>query len=248
MRLQLPPMPRQYMYQPTPFEMQRASMEGDDSAYMAARDRYVAGRWQHGGGVTVNTAIAYLDLASVVSIPGAFGKLAGRPAGSLLLGLLGKETPAARAPLLSGVRNRVLRTPSRWSYGNVVGALGETDPFGNITIRRNLSLFDQLETLGHEGVHQWLSPSRGTVTYATASLLQRARAHVSQALYDHSHFFRFTEEFLAERAGTGSTRKALSLAYGSYGIRLSRLVAETAGIAAGYLGAFGGGASLSGAD
>lgn len=143
-------------------------------------------------------------------------------------------------------RNLAAQTPARWTYGNpAAGSLGETDRFGNIIVRRNISHYEQLRTLAHEGVHQFLSPSQGRHTASTAGLLTRARAAAGMWMYNNSHFFRFTEELAAEWVGTRSVRQGFHLALSGYAIKASRLAAETVAIAVTMVGAFGLGVTLS---
>lgn len=90
-----------------------------------------------------------------------------------------------------------------WSYGNTGGGFGATSPHGDIVIRPGLQGKDLIETLKHEGVHSFLSPSRG-------GRIQSWRAKAGQWWYDNSHLAKYVEEFFAEWAGTGSLRKAVA--------------------------------------
>ncbi|HKY34627.1 MAG TPA: RHS repeat-associated core domain-containing protein [Polyangiaceae bacterium] len=82
------------------------------------------------------------------------------------------------------------------------GELGVTNKFGDITIARGLSQSQRAETLRHELVHALLSPRRGT-------FMANARADFGMSAYNKSNLVRFTEEFAAEFAGTGSVQRAV---------------------------------------
>ncbi len=188
----------------------------------------------------LNTAVAevtgnemFADLFEGAALLGAGGLSTTIPRGS-------PPTVVSRA-----TRGRVMRTPSRWSYGRPPpGAAGATDPFGNIVVKRSLSHYEQIRTLAHEGVHQWLSPSQGRVTAATASTMDKVRAAAGQWVYDKSQLFRFTEELVAEWIATGSFRQGLALAKG-YDIGVMRVGAEAAAAGYGFYRSFRFGAWLS---
>ena len=94
------------------------------------------------------------------------------------------------------VRNAI-RSRIPWKYGNTSSsALGETDPLGNITIRRGLQGKQLFETIRHESVHRFLSPKSGP--------LQNLRAKIGIKSYNKSHLCRYIEETIAESYGTGS--------------------------------------------
>jgi hypothetical protein len=87
------------------------------------------------------------------------------------------------------------------------GTLGETKPFGQITVARNQSLDEQRVTLFHELVHRYFSPRTGP--------LRRLRAELAWSAYSRSAFLRYLEETLAE--GYGQLRvHGFARALGSY--------------------------------
>jgi hypothetical protein len=106
-----------------------------------------------------------------------------------------------------------------YTLGDTGGALGQTDKFGNITIEPGLSGKVFNETLRHEGVHSFLSPSAG-------GKLQTLRADFGMWAYRNSHLLRYTEEAAAETYATGSLAQGLKFPLTGYGIGPLRLGAE----------------------
>jgi hypothetical protein len=126
-------------------------------------------------------------------------------------------------------RSRFLSRLPSVSLGTLrPGVMGTTNKFGEITIARGLSQAQRSETLRHELVHALLSPRRN-------SFLANPRANFGMSAYNNSNLVRFTEEFAAEFAGTGSVQRAVSqaMAHDVSGIGL----AIESGI---YLGGLGG--------
>lgn len=70
------------------------------------------------------------------------------------------------------------------------GVVGETDPYGTITIARNQPVSQQRITLYHELVHRFFSPRTGP--------MRKLRANASLTGYAKSSFLRYIEEALAE--------------------------------------------------
>lgn len=70
------------------------------------------------------------------------------------------------------------------------GTLGETTPYGAISVARNQSMTEQRVTLLHELVHRYLSPRVGP--------LQQLRAELRMSAYSRSALLRYLEEAMAE--------------------------------------------------
>jgi RHS repeat-associated protein len=113
-----------------------------------------------------------------------------------------------------------------FTFGNPgEGALGATDKFGNITIRRGLPFDQFMETLRHETVHSILSPRN--------EMLANARMWV----YSKSQLWRFGEEAAAEAYATRSLVKGIRFPINSpyYGLSAVRVAGEAVAVgAAGY--------------
>jgi hypothetical protein len=109
-----------------------------------------------------------------------------------------------------------------WSYGDTRGALGETDKFGNITIRPGLAGSELTETVAHESVHRLLSPR-------PTGFLGEFRADVGMAAYSRSHLVRFLEEAAAETWATGSLRQGVSFPFRNGYVTGTRVFVEGAG-------------------
>ena len=102
----------------------------------------------------------------------------------------------------SGEAQVAMRARGAWNYGNTGGAMGTTDKFGNVVIDSNLVGEQLLQTVRHEGVHSFLSPSPGVIG--------NIRADIGIAAYQRSHLVQFLEEGAAETWATGSLRQGLS--------------------------------------
>lgn len=89
-------------------------------------------------------------------------------------------------------------------YGYPEGnAAGETDEYGNITVRPDRTVREIQETLDHELMHRVFRPRPGD------GMINKLRANVGQAAYDHSHLIRFLEEAAAEGYATGDWKKGI---------------------------------------
>lgn len=82
--------------------------------------------------------------------------------------------------------------------------LGTCSWTGQITIRRGLDALTRHQTLRHELVHRYFSPT-------APGPFQMARAGLKARGYWGSHLLRFSEEFAAEAYATGSLRAAYNL-------------------------------------
>ncbi|MCB9612019.1 MAG: hypothetical protein H6721_27890 [Sandaracinus sp.] len=106
-----------------------------------------------------------------------------------------------------------------WVYGDTGGALGVTDAVGNITIREGLTGNMLKETVLHEAVHRFFSPT-------SAGPHQAARARLGIWGYENSAFLRFTEEALAESLATGSIGRGLSFPFAEKYVKVGELLRE----------------------
>jgi hypothetical protein len=121
----------------------------------------------------------------------------------------------------AGEGKGALKARGTFTYGNTGPgrSLGTTDKFGNVTIRSDLAGQELLETVRHESVHSFFSPSAGVIG--------NIRANIGTAAYWQSHFVRFLEEAIAETWATGSLRRGLALPfYPGYRIALKRVLLE----------------------
>jgi hypothetical protein len=106
-----------------------------------------------------------------------------------------------------------------WEYGELDDALGATDKFGNITIKKGVTGKELVDTLRHESVHRFFSPKSG--------LFKELRANIGMSAYNRSHLVRFLEEGIAETYATGNFMTGFTFPLYGYGIKKIRLVAET---------------------
>ncbi len=109
----------------------------------------------------------------------------------------------------------------KWQYGEVPpGWLGKTDAFGNITIRPGLTGRKLEETVRHESVHSFFSPSPG--------LLGNIRAYIGLWAYKNVHLAQYLEEAIAETYGTGSLLIGLSFPIRTGYVSAGRVILEGA--------------------
>jgi RHS repeat-associated protein len=120
-----------------------------------------------------------------------------------------------------------MRVP--WKFGSPSGgARGSTDAYGNITIRRGLSGRELTETVRHEAVHRFFSPTR-------PGRFQVARARLGMWGYKNSAFLKYTEEALAEGIATRSVSQGLLFPITHGYVHPARLAIETGALGgAGY--------------
>ncbi len=130
---------------------------------------------------------------------------------------------------LSGWRSNLAKKVP-WEYGDLPRNIpGETDAFGKITIQRGLAGNALDETVLHESVHRFFSPTSGPFKELRGNLLEYG--------YNKSDFLRYTEEAIAEGFATGSIRKGLAFPLkNGYDVTITRVVAE----AGGYIATVGG--------
>jgi len=163
------------------------------------------------------------------TVGSATGYVIGRPlgedvaaVGALGGGLIGGFAPAAAlssgTAITPGATGRA-RVP--WQYGNTGGVLGTTDKFGNITIQPGLTGKALNETVRHEAVHRFFSPSPGVIG--------NVRADIGMAAYRQSHLVRYLEEGIAETFATGSLRHGLAYPISAGYVSGSRVFVEGIG-------------------
>jgi hypothetical protein len=135
--------------------------------------------------------------------------------GAGLLGLGGNYTTWQRLP------RDLPNVP--WRYGSLPpNVLGETDPFGNITIRPGLTRQALIDTVRHESVHRFFSPRYGP--------LRELRADIGMLGYERSHLLRYLEEALAETYATRSLLQGLRHPLnGGYDLCVWRIALEGGG-------------------
>jgi hypothetical protein len=153
-------------------------------------------------------------------------KAAARAVGKLFTRQFWEETSIK---IITALQSRIWGRVT-WKFGATKrGGLGGADALGNITIKAGLVGKDLLETLLHEGVHQFFSP-RG--------FLVNVRAKIGMWGYRNSHLIKYMEEAMAETVGTGSLRAGLAFPVTHGYVTTPRVVVE----ALVYLGIVGGGA------
>lgn len=103
---------------------------------------------------------------------------------------------------IKSAEREIARRASQWKWGNLMD-LGETDKFGNITLKNGLEGKVFEETLRHENVHSFLSPAEG-------GAVQEARANFGVWAYGKSDLLRYIEEAAAETYATRSLTRGLA--------------------------------------
>jgi len=138
------------------------------------------------------------------------------------IGAIGGELLSLAGPARTAtttVSSSKSRVP--WQYGNTGDNLGITDKFGNITIQPGLTGQVLEETVRHEAVHRFFSPSPG--------FIGNVRADVGMAAYQNSHLVRYMEEAIAEGFATRSVSQGLAFPLREGYVSGPRVIAEGVG-------------------
>ena len=161
--------------------------------------------------------LGYHESNDVISIGSSESEHDGNEFGGVL-SLVG----AAFAPLAEAPTARTVK------YGVVAkGLAGTTSKYGNIIVNQAYGSANKLSTLKHESVHRFFAPQQGGSVNAL-------RAYIGNVAYDKSHLLKFTEELLAEKAGSGSWQKAFQYTKSpQLGLSTARIIAEGVGYGVG---------------